>query len=280
MGTHPIFESDFDCLTECSMDRVRRRLQYIRYCYHSLIDNTMSDDPIDVCLESLLVPIGKASESTLVRVAFLFIPFVHALVLSTAHVFLIDLARYWSSFSTFVGIYILIQIVFNYNCACFADPGYLSHVKHRFLPSDLPQCKKCPARRPPRTHHCSSCGQCVLRMDHHCPWIWNCVGWRNYRYFFNFCFFSSLGIWFVLLSLLPFYASLRQHHQPDSLWAQLLPKTDLSAELTKQEQFRVETAFAFCCFVIIPISALTAFHVFLITTGQSSIERLVNKKTR
>ena len=91
----------------------------------------------------------------------------------------------------------LIQILFNYNCACFTNPGYVSRVKPRFLPADLPQCKKCPARRPPRTHHCSSCGQCVLRMDHHCPWVGNCVGKRNYRYFYFFLLSLALHCVFI-----------------------------------------------------------------------------------
>lgn len=29
-------------------------------------------------------------------------------------------------------------------------------------------CKKCIAPKPPRTHHCSVCAKCVLKMDHHC----------------------------------------------------------------------------------------------------------------
>jgi hypothetical protein len=36
-------------------------------------------------------------------------------------------------------------------------------------------CKKCVLPKPDRAHHCSLCQRCVLKMDHHCPWINNCV---------------------------------------------------------------------------------------------------------
>lgn len=37
-------------------------------------------------------------------------------------------------------------------------------------------CHICKLRKPDRTHHCSQCGRCVLKMDHHCIWVNNCVG--------------------------------------------------------------------------------------------------------
>eukprot|EP00929_Paragymnodinium_shiwhaense_P041720 TRINITY_DN21665_c0_g1_i1.p1 TRINITY_DN21665_c0_g1~~TRINITY_DN21665_c0_g1_i1.p1 ORF type:complete len:721 (+),score=135.23 TRINITY_DN21665_c0_g1_i1:82-2244(+) len=47
-------------------------------------------------------------------------------------------------------------------------------------------CVVCRARRKMRSHHCKECGRCVDRLDHHCPWIDNCVGLGNQRSFFLF----------------------------------------------------------------------------------------------
>ncbi|GFE54455.1 DHHC zinc finger domain ankyrin repeat containing protein [Babesia ovis] len=49
-------------------------------------------------------------------------------------------------------------------------------------------CITCNMIRTPRTHHCGSCGVCMVRQDHHCAWVDNCVAKGNQR---SFCVFLA-----------------------------------------------------------------------------------------
>ncbi|XP_013855394.1 palmitoyltransferase ZDHHC12-B isoform X4 [Austrofundulus limnaeus] len=45
------------------------------------------------------------------------------------------------------------------------------------------RCGHCLLQQPMRSKHCQTCHHCVRRYDHHCPWIENCVGEQNHRWF-------------------------------------------------------------------------------------------------
>eukprot|EP01084_Bolivina_argentea_P070465 128093_1 len=55
-------------------------------------------------------------------------------------------------------------------------------------------CKTCLVKKELRTKHCEICKGCVRRFDHHCPFIGNCVGHGNHRFFIYFLGLAMCGM--------------------------------------------------------------------------------------
>jgi len=82
-------------------------------------------------------------------------------------------------------------------------------VEVRGVTMPLKWCSTCRIWRPPRASHCTECNVCVERFDHHCPWTGQCVGLRNYRYFFGFVLsVCSLCAYTLVVSALSFLHAL------------------------------------------------------------------------
>ncbi|XP_033743053.1 palmitoyltransferase ZDHHC15B-like isoform X1 [Pecten maximus] len=72
--------------------------------------------------------------------------------------------------------------------------------------SGLPRyCEKCKCIKPDRCHHCSVCGACVLKMDHHCPWVNNCVGFTNYKFFVQFLGYALIYCLYVAATSVKYF---------------------------------------------------------------------------
>eukprot|EP00441_Pelagodinium_beii_P033160 CAMPEP_0197641026 /NCGR_PEP_ID=MMETSP1338-20131121/15108_1 /TAXON_ID=43686 ORGANISM="Pelagodinium beii, Strain RCC1491" /NCGR_SAMPLE_ID=MMETSP1338 /ASSEMBLY_ACC=CAM_ASM_000754 /LENGTH=375 /DNA_ID=CAMNT_0043213925 /DNA_START=70 /DNA_END=1194 /DNA_ORIENTATION=+ len=81
--------------------------------------------------------------------------------------------------------------------ACSTDPGTVTPANVEDLCEifewddqifSKTYCSTCDLVKPARSKHCSLCKRCIVRFDHHCIWINNCVGLGNHKYFLGFLF--------------------------------------------------------------------------------------------
>lgn len=122
-------------------------------------------------------------------------------------------------------------------------------------------CNKCQHSKPARAHHCHLCDKCVLRMDHHCPWICSCVGYNNHRFFVSFIFY--LWVCCTILSFALGAGSFGIWPIDEDIW------NDNHSVIT----FILLLTFS----LAITLGAFSIFHIYLILTNQTSIEFQFNK---
>ena len=85
------------------------------------------------------------------------------------------------------------QIEFKFNLSYFIFQELLQ------LIDPIQLCPTCLIVKTPRSKHCNVCNRCVERMDHHCPWLNNCVGVVNHIYFMFFISLLTCNIIIILV---------------------------------------------------------------------------------
>ncbi|XP_056153337.1 palmitoyltransferase ZDHHC16B [Lampris incognitus] len=178
---------------------------------------------------------------------------------------------HWIIWHLCYGHWLLVMVVFHYYKATTTSPG--QPPKDRADVPSVSICKKCIIPKPARTHHCSICNTCVLKMDHHCPWLNNCVGHFNHRYFFSFCLYMTLGCIYCSISsrdmFLEAYSAIESYYQTPPP-----PYTSRERAVHKSVIF----LWVLTSSVAVALGGLTLWHVVLITRGETSVERHINRK--
>lgn len=121
-------------------------------------------------------------------------------------------------------------------------------------------CRTCWAPKPDRTHHCSTCGRCVLVLDHHCVWISQCVGHRTYPTFLHLLFCVTLLALYITVVCCTILYSF--------LFTPIAQPIDDIAPL--HCLLLVVMGFVFS----IVIGSFFAFHLYLCFTNQTTLEQL------
>jgi len=118
-------------------------------------------------------------------------------------------------------------------------------------------CKYCECLKPERTHHCTVCNKCTLRMDHHCPWMANCVGHFNYKYFVLFLLYMTFSCFYIVVVT----------GFPTQYGG--LPRKVIVPYIGRGA---VEFCMLLCCSVTVAVGGMLIWHLYLISTQQTTIE--------
>jgi len=115
-------------------------------------------------------------------------------------------------------------------------------------------CEKCQLVKPDRAHHCSVCGKCVLKMDHHCPWINSCVCFNNYKFFILFLGYALVYCLFIACSSLPYFVQ---------FW---------KGDLEGAGRFHILFLFFVSVMFAISLVSLFGYHIYLILVNRTTLE--------
>lgn len=136
-------------------------------------------------------------------------------------------------------------------------------------PTKLKYCVTCNIYRPPRCTHCSVCENCVERFDHHCPWIGNCVGKRNYWLFYSFVSATgSLNAYSLATAVALLTIRGQEIHTEQGLYS-----TEAFVETMRQEPFTAALAI-YCTLLVWFTVGLVIYHSYLIGTNQTTYEQI------
>ena len=168
-----------------------------------------------------------------------------------------------TGFSLFICLQISVSLAFISHLRCaFSDPGKTPKLDPvEVHGEEVNYCEFCDQYKPPRTHHCRKCCICIHRMDHHCIWINNCVGFLNHKYFLLFLMYimlsAAIGILIILYCGFLFLKS--------------------RGEFIHWKVFLVLVAGFECLLFMIFTGDYLWEQISLITNSQSTIERVHRK---
>merc|ERR1711998_681063 len=122
---------------------------------------------------------------------------------------------FWYFFHSLIVLWFAGNILFNYYSCVLTSPGFApreSDLAKEDEKVPLSEDARLRKLKPDRSHYCHITKRQVLRMDHFCPWVGNCIGFYNYRYFYLFLFYMWSGCMYgVSITIMPFMMCVHQN---------------------------------------------------------------------
>jgi len=108
-------------------------------------------------------------------------------------------------------------------------------------------------------------------MDHYCPWMFNCIGFANYRYFVLFLFYVTVACTYGVVLTLSDFSAIAGPRSPNIIHG---------IRITNNTRTAVMFTFILALSVGIAVAILFSWHVYLILTAQTTIEFYGNHTLR
>ncbi|XP_014357163.2 palmitoyltransferase ZDHHC15B isoform X1 [Papilio machaon] len=135
----------------------------------------------------------------------------------------------------------------------------------RTMSGSVRYCNRCVLVKPDRAHHCSICSRCVLKMDHHCPWVNNCVCFHNYKFFMLFLGYALIYCLFIMSTCLPYFIK---------FW-----KGDFGTSASSG-RYHVVFAFFVALMFATTLGSLFGYHCYLVAHNRTTLDVLLARLGR
>lgn len=133
-------------------------------------------------------------------------------------------------------------------------------------------CETCRIWRPPRASHCGTCNNCVQRFDHHCPWLGNDIGVRNYRSYFTFVSSSTVAAVAVIIAAVWHIIAKVDYVRTMDRARRLTTAQAIRKALSSGATAANLPLILICLLAVAFTGGLTVFHIYLMCNNVTTAE--------